>query len=173
MCNPQILRKHPYLLFLFFLPQPQSVKKWRSNDGGKQKNITDALVSFVASDLQPLSVIESIAFRQILERAEPHCTVPSRKHLSSQLIPKRFTDLFTKVVTLLKSAEQVCLSLDIWSNRQMRSYLGVTVHFITEFHLRVPCLLVVSLALTQVNLYYNTIWKLKRNLLFLAKLTTS
>ena len=121
--------------FAGFLPQPQSVKKWRSNDGGMQKDITDAIVSFIASDLQPLSVVESIAFRQILERAEPHYTVPSRKHLSIQLIPKRFTDLFTKVVTLLKSAEQVCLTLDIWSNRQMRSYLGVTVHFMTEFRL--------------------------------------
>ena len=35
----------------------------------------------------------------------------------------------------MKCAPQVCLTVDIWTNRQMCSYLGVTVHFITEFHL--------------------------------------
>ena len=118
MHNPQLLRKQPYLPLLAFHLNPSQLKKWRSNDGGKQKDITDAIVSFVASDLQPLSVVESLAFRQILERAEPRYTVPSRKHLSSQLIPKRFTDLFTKVVTLMKCAPQVCLALDIWTNRR-------------------------------------------------------
>ena len=47
------------------------VKKWKPIDCGKQKELTDAVVSFVASDLQPLSVVESPAFRKLLNHAIP------------------------------------------------------------------------------------------------------
>ena len=112
------------------------VKKWKPIDCGKQKELTDAVVSFVASDLQPLSVVESPAFRKLLEKAEPRYTMPSRKHLSSKLIPKCFEELYSKIVVWLQRAPRVCLTLDIWTNRQMRSYLGMTAHFIIDFSLK-------------------------------------
>ncbi len=112
-----------------------SVQKWKSTDGGKQKQITDAVVNFIASDLQPLSVVESSAFRKILEMAEPRYLMPSRKYLSATLIPTHFSESFSRVVKLLHCASRVCLTLDIWTNRQAPSYLGVTAHFIIDFNL--------------------------------------
>jgi hypothetical protein len=97
--------------------------------------LSDAIDYFVATDLQPLSVVESHAFWQIIQKAEPRFMMPSQKQLSTQLIPKCFTDIFSKTVALKKCAPQICITLDIWTNRQMRSYLGMTANFITEFHL--------------------------------------
>ena len=79
-----------------------SLKKWNSTDSGKQKELTDAIVMFVAQDLQPLAIVESPAFRRVLEMAELRYTMPSRKHLSNQLISKRYTRLFSTTVALLK-----------------------------------------------------------------------
>ena len=82
-----------------------------------------------------LSVVESEAFRNVLQKAEPRYSMPSRKHLSTKLIPERYKKVYANIVKLLSISSQVCLTLDIWSNRQMRSYLGVTCHFIVDFKL--------------------------------------
>ena len=47
------------------------MQKWLSTDRGKQEEITDAIVGFVAHNLQALSVVESKAFRKVLQKAEP------------------------------------------------------------------------------------------------------
>ena len=61
--------------------------------------------------------------------------MPSKKNLSNQLIPKRYTCLFSTTVALLKKAPQICVTLDMWTNRQMCSYFGMTTHFIVYFKL--------------------------------------
>ena len=85
--------------------------------------------------MQPLSIVESRAFRSVLEKAEPRYTMPSRKHLSSKLLTARYSEVRSSVEHLLHLAPQIWLTVDIWSNRQMKSYLGVTGHFIIDFTL--------------------------------------
>ena len=85
--------------------------------------------------MQPLSIVESRAFRSVLEKAEPRYTMASRKHLSSKLLTARYSEVRSSVEHLLHLAPQICLTVDIWSNRQMKSYLGVTGHFIIDFTL--------------------------------------
>lgn len=118
----------------FLSTTSSTAKKWKSTDGGKQREITDAIV--LCSCRPTISFgCRKPCFRKILEKPEPQYTMPSRKHLSSKLIPKRYEDLFSKIVSLLHRAPQVCLTLDIWTNRQIRSYLGVTAHLIIDFTL--------------------------------------
>lgn len=62
--------------------------------------------------------------------------MPSRKHLSSKLIPQCYEELDSKLLKVLQHAPQVCLTLDIWTNRQMHSYFGMTTHFIVDFNLK-------------------------------------
>ena len=81
-------------------------------------------------------MVESKAFRNVLQKAEPRYSMPSRKHLSTKLIPQRYQNIYEDIVKLLSVSSQVCLTIDIWSNRQMRSYLGVTCHFIVDFKLQ-------------------------------------
>ena len=35
------------------------------------------------------------------------------------------------VLALLDSATQISVTLDLWSNRQMQSYIGITAHFVS------------------------------------------
>ena len=62
--------------------------------------------------------------------------MPSRKHLRTKLIPARHSEIFSEIVRLMQLAPQLCVTLDIWTNRQMRSYIGMTGHFIVDFKLK-------------------------------------
>lgn len=62
--------------------------------------------------------------------------MPSRKHLSNKLLAERHCELHAKIKKLLKTTTHVCTTLDAWSNRQMRPYLGVTSHFIADYTLQ-------------------------------------
>ena len=87
-------------------------------------------------DLQPLSVMESKAFRNILGKAEPCYLMPSRKYLSTKLLTDHYNMLYASINKYFTLTSKVCLTMDIWTNRQMRSYLGVTGHFIEDFKLQ-------------------------------------
>lgn len=105
LTNPPPPPQPSQSLSTFITQQPRPISKWASTDPGQQQRITSAIVDFVAQDLQPLSVVESPAFRHILETAEPRYRMPSRKHLSSTLLPT----LYLPSSTAHRQAEQ-CLS---------------------------------------------------------------
>ena len=109
--------------------------KYSTNDP-KQRQITDALISFIAGDLIPLSVVESDNFRTLLEASNPKYQMPSRKHLSSKLIHEKSSELKSNLMHQMKIAENVCLTLDLWTNRQMRGFLGITGHYILNWTLK-------------------------------------
>ncbi|MGH0162180.1 UNVERIFIED_CONTAM: hypothetical protein FKN15_045292, partial [Acipenser sinensis] len=61
--------------------------KWKAKDP-RQVKLINNIVSFIANDLMPLSVVDSTAFRDILSTAEPRFSMPSRKPLSQKLLPQ-------------------------------------------------------------------------------------
>ena len=98
----------------------------------KQVQASDALVDFVAEDLIPLAVVDSTKFKKFVETLDPMYQVPSRKQLSRVLLKKKYSAVKKKVLEKLSKAETIHLTIDLWSNCQMRSYLGITGHYISE-----------------------------------------
>lgn len=90
--------------------------------------MTEKLVKFIAQDLMPLSLVESDDFVKSLD---PSYQVPCRKHLSNNLLRKKHDQVKSIVLKKLEAAK-AHLTTDLWSNRQMRSYIGITCHFITN-----------------------------------------
>ena len=113
---------------LTHLVQP---KKKYDTKHPKQLMVTDALVDFVAEDLMPLHLIDSLRFQKLLKSLDPQYCLPSRKHLSTTLLTKKYDQLKVQIKNRLKNVKVVNLTIDLWSNRQMRSYLGITAHYIT------------------------------------------
>ena len=91
---------------------------------------------FIAEDLQALSVVDSPAFKKFVEKLNPAFTIPTRKTISTKHLPEIHTTLQQKLKTALRKADHVCLTIDIWTSRDMRSYLGVTCHYTEDRHLR-------------------------------------
>ncbi|XP_022251895.1 uncharacterized protein LOC111087892 [Limulus polyphemus] len=98
----------------------------------RQKHITNKHVNFIASTLQSSSVVKLKDFQDLMATMDFRYVLPSRKHLSTMLIKSRFDEVQQKVIFLLQ-CHPTSMSLDIWSSRQMHSFLGVTGHFILDW----------------------------------------
>ncbi|XP_042213373.1 zinc finger BED domain-containing protein 4-like isoform X2 [Homarus americanus] len=105
--------------------------KWKSTDL-RHLELTNCIVAFIAHDLLPLSLVESERFRILMATAEPMFTMPSRKHLISVLLPQHLTTVQTRLKTQLQQVQNLCLTIYLWSSRDMRSFIGVTGHFILD-----------------------------------------
>ncbi len=75
------------------------------------------------------------AFRELLQKAQPCFTIPSHKHLCSKLIPERCTTIKDHIKAKLQKTSAVYLTMDLWSSRDMRSFMGITGHFIIDYTL--------------------------------------
>ena len=106
--------------------------KYSSTDH-RQVEITDALVLYIAGDLVPLSVVESHYFSNLLKRLDPRYQLPSRKHLSTKFLEEKSSSIQNDVRRSLQNAPSVCLTIDLWSNRQMKGFMGITGHFILDW----------------------------------------
>ena len=97
---------------------------------------THALVLHVACDLVPFCKLESPHFRSFVSALDQRYQVPSRKHLVNTLLQEEATRVHSDVMQQLSCAESVCVTLDIWSSRPMRSYLGITGHFLVDWSMK-------------------------------------
>ena len=97
----------------------------------KQTQATNALIDSVAEDL-PLAVVDSCKYKKFVEILDPTYQVPSRKQFSSVLLKKKYLEVKDKVLGKLSKTQIIHLTIDLWSNHQMRSYLGITGHYISE-----------------------------------------
>ena len=107
-----------------------------SSTDHRQIELTDALVQYITSDPVPLSVVESPFFRKLVNKLDPRYQLPSRKHLSTNLLQAKSETVLDAVKESLQSAPSVCLTIDLWSNRQMKGVLGITGHFIEDWAMR-------------------------------------
>ncbi|MGH0152345.1 UNVERIFIED_CONTAM: hypothetical protein FKN15_022140 [Acipenser sinensis] len=81
----------------------------------------------------PLSVVDGTAFRDILSTAEPCFTMPSRKHLSQKLLPQHTSDVHDQRRSQMQQAQDIYLTIDLWLSRGIRSFIGITGHFIVDY----------------------------------------
>jgi hypothetical protein len=98
--------------------------------------ITDALVMFIAKNLMPLSIVDSHYFCAFIEAIDPKYKIPSRKHLQSTLLHEREKKLKNELEQQLQKADSICLTIDLWSNRQMKGFIGITGHFMADWSMK-------------------------------------
>ena len=76
--------------------------QWPSPGSAQQR-----LAGFIANDLLPLSIVESASFRQLMEKAAPNFSMPSRKHLSSTLLPSVCSSVETQLKMKMRQAQDI------------------------------------------------------------------
>ncbi|XP_053375534.1 uncharacterized protein LOC123533927 isoform X3 [Mercenaria mercenaria] len=62
--------------------------------------------------------------------------VSSRRHLSSKVIHEKARLISNTVKSQQKRAENICLTIDLWSNRSMKGFLGITAHYILDWEMK-------------------------------------
>ncbi|RXN15998.1 zinc finger BED domain-containing 1-like protein [Labeo rohita] len=78
------------------------------------------------TDLRPYSVVENAGFRYTLNVLEPRYSIPSRKRLREEMIPRR--EVKGNISLSLQSADRVTLTCDGWTSRSQDSDVTITCH---------------------------------------------
>ena len=81
----------------------------------------------------PLSLVDSKHFQHLVDTLDQRYQIPSRKHKSTVLLPNESTINQSNVKLCLQKAPSICLTIDLWSNHQMKGFLGITAHFILDW----------------------------------------
>ncbi|KAK2152952.1 hypothetical protein LSH36_313g00004 [Paralvinella palmiformis] len=101
-----------------------------ANHHPHQVQITDSLVMFIAGNLLQSSIAESPRFRDFCGMMDPHYQLASRKHLTGKPLINKTKSIQAYFKQQLKQTQSVCLITDLC---QMKSFIGVTGHFIHDW----------------------------------------
>ncbi|CAF3484177.1 unnamed protein product [Rotaria socialis] len=78
----------------------------------------------------PLNFVEHISFREFLKDCHFKFEPVSAKKLKNAVIPALKDDFLQKIHEIINDANDLTLTIDVWSDRRCRSYLRATCHFI-------------------------------------------
>lgn len=100
----------------------------------EQQRITHLLVqNLIVKGSLPLGIVETEWFRGFMAAANPKYSLPSRSHLTSKLIPQLVQATEARISDHIVKSEHVALTLDIWTDRRMHSFLALTGHTFNNF----------------------------------------
>lgn len=97
--------------------------------GNKNNEITEALLYYICKDNAPFSTVDGSVFKYFLKVACPLYQISSRNTIKNKLDTK-YNYLSAKFKLKLKENMHFTLTSDIWTDIQMKSYIGVTIHFL-------------------------------------------
>ena len=142
--NDDALAARKSLYQLNAVPQPsleqclERSSKW-SADSPNQKQAERRLLNWIFDDLQPYTVVDNNQFKSMIGFLNRKFDIPSEKVVRTTLMPKLYREvqkeLFESLSIALKEGHY-SVTCDVWSSLALYSYLGLTVHFITEDFVR-------------------------------------
>lgn len=93
--------------------------------------LTNSLVHFVVEKNLPFRIVDSSALQKLLELVGKRAIkLPSRGSLMKALTGN-FEKMRTSMIETFKKQLHLCITCDVWSTRA-NSFLGMTIHFLTE-----------------------------------------
>ena len=99
----------------------------------RQVALTEMIVHDLIIDLGlPLSIVEHSAFLRAMKTVDSRLTVLSRRTLCRETLPSALQKVMGRVKNACNDARFVALTLDVWSDRRVRSFIAITMHTVTE-----------------------------------------
>ncbi|CAM4895123.1 unnamed protein product [Rotaria socialis] len=80
----------------------------------------------------PFKIVESAGFRDFMKECGFKFEPISAKKLKRDIIPSFANNVLKKIQETLNKVNHVTLTIDGWSDRRCRSFLGITCHFIDD-----------------------------------------
>lgn len=107
----------------------------------RQKEISSAIIDqLIIHGNMPLSIVSQQWFASFMNVMDPKFAMPTRQTVTNQIAVLYESQKALLQLKLL-SAEWVSLTIDMWSDRRIRSFMGVTVHFVNSEMTFESCLL--------------------------------
>ncbi|CAF0934628.1 unnamed protein product [Rotaria sordida] len=80
----------------------------------------------------PLSIVDNESFMNIMLDVDPKYKMINRRDITRSFLPIMYKKCIKKLQDICNQSKYVSLTLDIWSDRRMRSYFGITLHAIID-----------------------------------------
>jgi len=107
--------------------------KYTTNHPEQQRITQLILEKLIVKGCMPLAIVEADWFRDFMAAVQPKYSLPSRTHVTTRLLPQLRECTEVKVSTHIAKAEHMSLTLDIWTDRRMHSFLAITGHTFIEY----------------------------------------
>jgi hypothetical protein len=78
----------------------------------------------------PPSLIEHAGFRTFMKIFVPKWKPTSSRYLKKKTLPSLSSSVRKKIETLLVDIDHLTITVDVWTNRCGKAFIGVTGHFI-------------------------------------------
>ena len=79
-----------------------------------------------------INFIEGVGFQNLLNTLEPRFIIPSRKTFKENILPELYHSMKKDVHVLIREASSYGVTYDYWTSIAMKSYLTLTIHFLTK-----------------------------------------
>lgn len=115
-----------------FQQRPLQVQVYNASSS-RQQAINQAIIhDLIIGCCLPISIVENEHFRHFLHTMDERYTPISRTTITSKQIPQLEMRVKECIKSSLVDQKSISVTADIWSDRTMRSYLGVTAHVLNS-----------------------------------------
>ena len=104
-----------------------------STNNRRQQQLNSSIIQNLIVDMSlPLSIVERDSFKKFMHDVDPRYKMISRRSIVRSHLPNAYARCAEKMRGLCNQSSHVSLTLDIWTDRRMRSYLGITMHTVID-----------------------------------------
>ena len=94
--------------------------------------ITRYIAEYIIHDMCPISTVDGIGFRRLINSMEPRYTIPSRKHFTETVFLKMYDVAKSNLQSEINQIENIAITHDMWTSANTESYGTTTCHYITD-----------------------------------------
>lgn len=105
--------------------------KWANSDPRYLK-VKKSVVDMIIIDSLPFTFVENDGFRKLMNTIQPKFSLPKRDSIRDSVIKRCVEIENCNVEKIIKEALSLSLSTDLWSNKKITPFIGVTVTFIDQ-----------------------------------------
>jgi hypothetical protein len=114
----------------------KKTNKYSSTDP-RQVKLTESIIKDLIIECGvPLSLVDQDGFKNFMEVVDPMFSLLSRRQITRDKLPKLHDKMIGKLKLLCDTAEYVSVTLDVWTDRRLRSYIGITLHTFIDNELK-------------------------------------
>ncbi|CAJ0827982.1 3684_t:CDS:2 [Entrophospora sp. SA101] len=106
-----------------FAPKPYAKSEKR------YQQLTNTIVDFIVCCQLPFAIVDNPYFTTMLNTFDGRYQVPCRQTIKSEII-NNYNNMKKKILQELSQTKKISITCDIWSSITIKSYFGITVHFI-------------------------------------------
>lgn len=105
-------------------------------DSKSSEKCTASVTKFLATSMQPFSLVEEESFKKMIKTLNPRYTLPGRKYFSGTAIPKLYNDAVEQIKAIIPQGQgnYSSITCDCWTSiaGAGHPYVGITLHFIDD-----------------------------------------